>query len=414
MREFSHIKLKYVADVFNGNSIPDEKKNEYEGKKIPYIPTKELHVEDGTINYENGLSVDDEDGFRIAPAESVLMCIEGGSAGKKIGFIDRPVAFVNKLCCIHGTTSSPKFLYHALRSKDFTEQFFLNITGLIGGVTVSVLKNLFVTLPNSIEEQQTIAAYLDRKCTQIDTLIANQQQQIEKLKAYKQSVITETVTKGLDPDVPMKDSGVEWIDCIPETWKMVRGKGVFNETDSRSADGKEELLTVSQYTGITPRSEKNVSMFEAKTLEGYKICETGDIAANTMWMWAGAIGVSNYSGVVSPSYNVYRQIYDTYDASYLDYLLRIAPLVQCYESMSTGIRASRLRLYPHQFLSISFPAPPMEEQKQIVSYLKEKCDRVEKLIRIKQQKIEKLQQYKKSLIYEYVTGKREVELCCQP
>ena len=408
MPEFLQIKLKYVSELFNGNSIPDEMKDDYEGKAIPYIPTKELSVDNGAINYDNGLSVDEEDGFRIAPSESVLMCIEGGSAGKKIGFTDRPVAFVNKLCCIHGTSSFPRFLYHALRSKDFTDQFYLNMTGLIGGVTVSTLKNLYITLPNNVDEQQIIARFLDEKCTQIDALVSNQELQIEKLKAYKQSLITEVVTRGLNPNAPMKASGVEWIDCIPETWRMVRGKGLFVETDSRSVDGKEELLTVSQYTGITPRSEKNVNMFEAKTLEGYKICEIGDIAANTMWMWAGAIGVSNYRGVISPSYNVYRQIHENYDSAYLDYLLRISPLVQCYESMSTGIRASRLRLYPQQFLSIRFPLPPMEEQKEIVSYLRDKCDRVEKLIAIKQQKIEKLQQYKKSLIYEYVTGKKEV------
>lgn len=407
MRDFSQIKLKYVAELFNGNSIPDELKDDYEGKAIPYIPTKELSVEDGTINYDNGLSVDEEDGFRIAPAESVLMCIEGGSAGKKIGFTDRPVAFVNKLCCIHGTSSYPKFLYHALRSKDFSDQFLLNLTGLIGGVTVSTLKNLYVTLPVKIEEQQLISEFLDKKCTQIDMLIANQEHQIEKLKSYRQSVITETVTKGLSHST-MKECDANWLCSIPETWTMMRGKGIFVEIDNRSKDGNEELLTVSQYTGITPRSQKNVNMFEAATLEGYKICEIGDIAANTMWMWAGAIGVSNYHGVISPSYNIYRQKHQHFDPFYLDYLLRIPPLVQCYESMSTGIRASRLRLYPQAFLSILFPVPPMEEQQQIVSFLRGKCEHIDQLIEIKQRKIEKLQQYKKSVIYEYVTGKREV------
>ena len=144
MPKVSKIKLKYLADIFNGNSIPDDKKSEFEGKTIPYIPTKELSVEDGSINYENGLSVNEEDNFKIAPSESVLMCIEGGSAGKKIGLTDRRVAFVNKLCCIHGTTVSSKYLYHALRSKDFTDQFYLNMTGLIGGVSTNALKNISI------------------------------------------------------------------------------------------------------------------------------------------------------------------------------------------------------------------------------------------------------------------------------
>lgn len=408
MPKVSKIKLKYLADIFNGNSIPDDKKSEFEGKTIPYILTKELSVEDGSINYENGLSVNEEDNFKIAPSESVLMCIEGGSAGKKIGLTDRRVAFVNKLCCIHGTTVSSKYLYHALRSKDFTDQFYLNMTGLIGGVSTNALKNISISLPDGEGQQSIITHYLDQKCEQVDTLIANVQAQIEKLKAYKQSLITEVVLNGLDPIMPMKDSGVEWMGIIPAHWGVKCGKHLFAESDLRSADGSEELLTVSQYTGITPRSQKNVNMFEALSLEGYKICKVGDIAANTMWMWAGAIGVSQYYGVVSPSYNVYHQIGNAYLSKYLDYLLRIPPLVQCYESQSTGIRASRLRLYPQQFLNIRFPVPPYAEQEAVVAELEGRCEKVDRLIAIKQRKIDKLNEYKKSLIYECVTGKKEV------
>ena len=110
MNKFIKIKLKYIADIFNGNSIPDEEKCNYTGKLIPYIPTKEIDINDGKINYDNGLSVNIDDDFRIAPSNSVLMCIEGGSAGKKIGITDRPVAFVNKLCCINGITIDSKLL----------------------------------------------------------------------------------------------------------------------------------------------------------------------------------------------------------------------------------------------------------------------------------------------------------------
>ncbi len=256
--------------------------------------------------------------------------------------------------------------------------------------------------------QTVISSVLNEKFAQVDTLIANVQAQIEKLKAYKQSLITEVVTKGLDPTVPMKDSGFEWIGEIPAHWEVKRGKVLFEESDARSADGSEELLTVSQYTGITPRSQKNVNMFEALTLEGYKICDVGDIAANTMWLWAGAIGVSAYSGVISPSYNVYRQKAENFVPGYLDCLLRAPMLVQEYASRSTGIRASRLRLYPKDFLDIMFPVPPFGEQQEIMRVLSDKFAAVDKLIAIKESKIEKLEQYKKSLIYEYVTGKREV------
>lgn len=278
-----------------------------------------------------------------------------------------------------------------------TTQFNLN---------ANKVANLCFPMPNRLE-QESIVRYLDTKCAQVDTLIANVQAQIEKLKAYKQSLITEVVTKGLDHTVPMKDSGVAWIGEIPAHWEIKRGKVLFEESDARSADGSEELLTVSQYTGITPRSQKNVNMFEGLTLEGYKLCDVGDIAANTMWLWAGAIGVSAYSGVISPSYNVYRQKAENFVPSYLDCLLRAPMLVQEYASRSTGIRASRLRLYPKDFLDIMFPVPPVDEQQDIMSVLSEKFAAVDKLIAIKKSKIEKLEQYKKSLIYEYVTGKKE-------
>lgn len=260
----------------------------------------------------------------------------------------------------------------------------------------------------SIEAQDKIAHKLNELACSIDKLISNQQAQIEKLKQYKQSLITEVVTKGLDSNALMKDSGVEWIGHVPASWHIERGKALFQETDARSVDGSEELLTVSQYTGITPRSQKNVNMFEALTLEGYKICEVGDIAANTMWLWAGAIGVSEYRGVISPSYNVYRQKGENFIPKYLDYLLRAPLLVQEYASRSTGIRASRLRLYPQDFFEILFPIPPKEEQAEMVKFLEDKFAVTDQLIAIKEAKIEKLQKYKKSLIYEYVTGKKEV------
>lgn len=286
---------------------------------------------------------------------------------------------------------------YIISESNSTTQFNLN---------ANKVANLCFPMPNRLE-QESIVRYLDTKCAQVDTLIANVQAQIEKLKAYKQSLITEVVTKGLDHTVPMKDSGVAWIGEIPAHWEINRGKVLFEESDARSADGSEELLTVSQYTGITPRSQKNVNMFEALTLEGYKLCDVGDIAANTMWLWAGAIGVSAYGGVISPSYNVYRQKAENFVPSYLDCLLRAPMLVQEYASRSTGIRASRLRLYPKDFLDIMFPVPPVDEQQDIMSVLSEKFAAVDKLIAIKKSKIEKLEQYKKSLIYEYVTGKKE-------
>lgn len=166
----------------------------------------------------------------------------------------------------------------------------------------------------------------------------------------------------------------------PSRWECKKGKHLFSSVDNRSGEGKEELLTVSHITGITPRKMKNVSMFKAESLVGYKICEINDIAANTMWMWQGAIGVSKYRGVISPSYNVYRQKNDDFLSDYLDLLLREPTLVDVYHSLSTGIRPSRLRLYPEQLFSIDFPVPSKEEQQKIVDYLEWKISKINALI----------------------------------
>lgn len=284
---------------------------------------------------------------------------------------------------------------------------FFTDNAAIGQLSAAQIGQYMVSvLP--LNEQKKISSYLDEQRDVIDKIVVKTKQTIEEYKKLKQTIITEAVTKGIRKNRPMKDSGIEWIGEIPENWVMLRGKGLFVESDVRSTDGVGELLTVSQYTGVTPRSYKNVNMFEAESLENYKICKIGDIAANTMWLWAGAIGVSQYDGLISPSYNVYQQKNNSYLSKYLDHLLRTPKLVQCFESLSTGIRSSRLRLYPQQFLGIYYPVPPIEEQKEIVDYLNVKCSEINMLISNKENLLDELESYKKSLIYEYVTGKKQV------
>ena len=330
--------------------------------------------------------------------------------------IGKNVVYVGSEECLAGGdiiiakhSQNPVFLNYAMNSAYAQAQKSRDKTKLkVVHISASEIGNVRIALP-PIYEQTKVASFLDGECARIDSIIEQTRASIEEYKKLKQALITEAVTKGVRPGRVMKDSGVEWIGEIPADWSMERGKKLFVEINARSSDGSEELLTVSQYTGITPRSQKNVNMFEAETLEGYKICEIGDIAANTMWMWAGAIGVSQYRGVISPSYNIYRQKNNDYYSNYLDYLLSAKPLVEHYESLSTGIRASRLRLYPQQFLSIRFPLPPVGEQREIAEYLHGKIIEINKLIDNKNSLISELEEYKKTIIYEYVTGKKRVD-----
>ncbi len=301
-----------------------------------------------------------------------------------------------------------KYLAYLFQSDSWREQIQKRVNGVkLFSITKKILNQCTIILPSS-SEQQAIVDYLDEVCSKIDEIIAEAKASIEEYKELKQAVIVEAVTKGLYKNVEVKETGEKWLHSIPKHWRMEKGKRLLFETNYRSVNGQEELLTVSQYTGITPRSKKNVTMFQAESLVDYKICEVGDIAANTMWMWAGAVGVSRYRGIISPSYNTYRQKRNDYNSDYLDYLLRIAPLVDEYASLSTGIRASRLRLYPTQFLSINYPVPPLVEQMAIVDWLNEQLPKYDSLITEKEALIADLEAYKKSLIYELVTGKRRV------
>ncbi|MFZ7126831.1 MAG: restriction endonuclease subunit S [Desulfobacterales bacterium] len=208
----------------------------------------------------------------------------------------------------------------------------------------------------------------------------------------------------LAPYPDYKDAGVSWVGSIPAHWPEKRAKYYFKEIDERSQTGDEEMLSVSHITGVTPRSQKNVTMFKAESNVGQKRCQPGDLVINTMWAWMSALGVSNHAGIVSPAYGVYRprsnQAYDNY---YLDHLLRIEGYRSEYICRSTGIRSSRLRLYPDKFLSMPVVCPPQEEQQTIARFLKAQDRLFRKFIRNKRRLIELLKEQKQNVINQAVT-----------
>jgi type I restriction enzyme S subunit len=195
---------------------------------------------------------------------------------------------------------------------------------------------------------------------------------------------------------------VEWLGQIPEHWQLYRAKVLFGQVDERSTTGEEELLTVSHITGVTRRSEKNVYMFMADSLEGYKKCESGDLVINTMWAWMGAMGISPEAGIVSPSYNVYRLHDSKREVWFYDYLFRTARFVAEVICHSKGVWSSRLRLYPEEFFEIRIPYPPIEEQRSIVRFLNRETTRIETLIDKKQRQIYFFQEKRAALVHEAI------------
>lgn len=197
---------------------------------------------------------------------------------------------------------------------------------------------------------------------------------------------------------------MRWLPAVPEHWNEQRAKTFFREVDERSKTGQEELLSVSHLTGVTPRSQKNVTMFKAVSYVGHKLCRPGDIVVNTLWAWMAALGASRHTGLVSPAYGIYRpRNADSFNPAYLDYLLRTRAYVAEYIGRSTGIRASRLRLYPNQFLDIPLLQPPRPEQDQIVAYLRAQDAHIARFIKAKRELIKLLTEQKLTIIDHAVT-----------
>ena len=214
---------------------------------------------------------------------------------------------------------------------------------------------------------------------------------------------------GIKPYPAYKDSGVPWLGGVPEHWEVRPAKHFYREIDERSATGAQELLSVSHITGVTPRSQKNITMFMASSYVGHKLCRPGDLVINTMWAWMAALGVAKQTGIVSPSYGVYRPIRSSKLLNeYADLLLRIRPYVSEYVCRSTGIRSSRLRLYPEQFLRVNLICPPAEEQQAILERITVETAASDRVIARTQREIDLLREYRTRLIADVVTGKIDV------
>lgn len=305
----------------------------------------------------------------------------------------------------------PEFFHWAIRSKTYISFFGSASDGVrIGQWDLSKdrMKNIPFVFPD-VDSQKKIVEFIQDKAEQIDQAIAIKEQQIALLNERKQIVIQKAVTQGLNPNVAMKDSGVEWIGKIPEHWGVVRAKFLFDEVDERSSEGQEELLSVSHMTGVTPRSEKNVSMFMAEDYSGSKLCKKNDLVMNIMWAWMGALGVSAYEGIVSPSYGVYRQKKpNIFNAQYLEYLLKTTKYIEHYNRVSTGLHSSRLRFYGHMFFNMKIGFPSFEEQNQIIEAINEQSIKIDLALNNLTAQIEKLKEYKTTLINDAVTGKIKV------
>ena len=365
-------------------------------------------------NYESGdayISYDKYEtmsGFHVY--EDDILITTRGTIGKitRIPHLHKPG--ILHPCIIRFRIDDSRYNYRLLKllfnQSDFvTSQILYKSNATTIEVIYSdTLKNIILPVWD-MKTQGKIADFLEVKCTEIDALIADIQTQIDILEQYKRSVITETVTKGLNPDAEMKDSGIQWIGNMPAHWDVIRGKYIlrYMQKPVREDDGVITCFCDGEVTLRCNRREDGFTMSDKEI--GYQGIDVGDLVVHGMDGFAGSIGISDSRGKASPVLNVL----DTDQCKrYIMYYLRSMAYSDVFLALATGIRVRSCDLRWNKLAELSYPVPPLDEQNAIVEHIDSVLSKADAVIADKKAQLATLDDYKKSVIFEYVTGKKEV------
>ena len=391
-------KLKYVTKIRSENGMYSPEQDSYIGLENIVSRSNKL-IETETI-YESALYSICKKGdilfnkLRPYLAKAIISPIDGFCTGELLN--------------IKHFDGEKRFLWYYLLSDKFIEVVNASTYGAkMPRANTDFILNLPVFLP-SLSEQTKIADFLEAKCADIDQIRADIEKQIEIFMDYKKSVITEAVTKGLNPKSKMKDSGIEWIGQIPEHWGVDKLKFHLKFRGTKNP-GDTIVLSLYRELGVVPKDSRDDN--HNKTSEdtsNYRFVRNGDFVINKMKAWQGSVAVSDYEGIVSPAYYVYGFSDDLIFKRYFHYLLRDKSYATEFKRLSGGIRVGQWDLPRESLENTLILLPPISEQKEIAAYLNEKCSEIDATIAEKQKQLKTLEEYKKSLIFEYVTGKKEV------
>ena len=381
----------------------------------PDLPVLSVYREYGVIRKDsrddnhNATSLDTSTYKVVQPGDLVVNKMKAWQGSMGVSAHEGIVSPAYITCATKSDRVLPGYLHYLLRSSSLIGVY----NSLSYGVRVGQwdmhyedFKQIPIPVPPSGEQDRIVTA-LDQKICEIEVAIAKKERLIELLNEQKGVLVNQAVSVGLNPNAKFRDSEVAWVGRIPSHWNILRAKYLFREIDERSQTGAEELLSVSHMTGVTSRSEKtNIYMFMAEDYTGSKLCRPNDLVFNIMWAWMGALGVSEKAGIVSPSYGVYRQRKEgLFNNWYLENLLRSTAYVAEYNRRSTGLHSSRLRLYSNMFFDMEIAVPPREEQDEIELQTKKLVDCADAVIGATQREIEKLVEFRATLIDSYVRGK---------
>lgn len=413
------LKLKFVSKIETGNSISDDKKSNYECVECeshPYIATKDINYEYSTINYDNGLRIPKgETNFKIALPDSILICVEGGSAGKKIAYTNQSVCYVNKLASIQTIGENvSKFLYYVIKSHIFKNQFDLSINGLIGGVSVLLIKNFCAILPPK-DEQEKIASYLDEKIAKIDASISGKEKFIELLKEQKQIIINDAVTKGLNKNAKFKNSGVEWLGEIPSHWEVAKVSRFYQITIGKMLqplkinfkDTLQDYICAANLGNNVLKIDNLKQMWFSETEHKLYKLKKGDLVV----VEGGDIGSCDIIKFNTKDLFFQNSIHRVRakkdnNVKFLRYWLINLKKIGYIDLICN--KATIPHFTKEKFEDLICILPPKDEQEKIVEYIENKISKIDKLLNLEQECIKSLKEYKASLIDSVVTGKLRI------
>ena len=305
-----------------------------------------------------------------------------------------------------GPEVDPRFISYWTETQLFLDQIEKGkVSSTIDNFSAGKYQNLKISVP-PVGRQQAIADYLDTETARMDALIEKKKRMLELLEERTVSMGNELVQASHAYEVI--PTLIPTLPEVPKHWRLLRNKAFMREVNRPSISGEEEMLSVSHLTGVTPRSQKTVYMFEAESTVGYKVVRPGDLVINTMWAWMGAAGTSPTLGIVSPAYGVYEIDTSVVTPDWLDMLIRTPAYITEMTRFSRGVTSSRLRLYPDEFLRLSTPVPPLDEQERLIAEFKRRAVAAQRSRATLETQVDLLTEKRQALITAAVTGELEI------
>lgn len=387
--DWTEKRLKYLCKIQTGN---EDTQNANPEGKYPF------YVRSPIVEHCDRYTFD---------GEGILVAGDGAGAGRIFHHVYGKYAVHQRVYRLSHFAGNADFIYYYLSNLFPHEMDKGSAQSTVPSMRLPMLLNFPLFLPSK-KEQDKIVTFLDSKCSEIDAISADIQKEIETLEQYKRSVITEAVTKGLNPDVEMKDSGIEWVGNVPDHWGVLANKYVMKKRKDICTKWNGENVLSLTMNGVIVRDLDNPVGKMPTTFDGYQFVYSGNLLMCLFDydVTPRCVGIVKNAGVTSPAYSRF-ELKENATLEYFYYYYLMIDFTKELLHLAKNLRHS---FTEEQLGALKVPLPPLDEQKNIATYLDSKCKEIESVIASKKQQLEVLDSYKKSLIYEYVTGKKEVPM----